>query len=401
MTDFSSALVTRVASLRDNPQYSDLEIITPTRSFHAHKIILSARSSDWGRGVDLSTSVVLDWKAFSDQTCEDILDYIYLDEVKCLVDKTYDDVRVIELLSCASFFSLDELVSRCEIFLEESKARYPLEPHSPAVLMTVALQASSKNQKRPLITITESKEGLLYDVQHDHCYIDPPPPRKKRKLRVIAGPRNNNVASASNTRAEAAGKEDDLLQVDTGEVENNNNEDYEKRGGSVSVVTSIVDTILDRMYKYTEQDMRKHGVAPNKETYQCLISRNCQDGDIEGASKVLKLMKNQGIKINEDMFNSLILGHGEAGDLLKVMQQWGLSPSLETFLNLILACGYSKAEDWKFMEKEMAKEMAEDEDQVYSANDYMELMLMLMLSLCRHKEDTAQLLALSIPETEI
>ena len=147
MTDFSSALVTRVASLRDNPQYSDLEIITPTRSFHAHKIILSARSSDWGRGVDLSTSVVLDWKAFSDQTCEDILDYIYLDEVKCLVDKTYDDVRVIELLSCASFFSLDELVSRCEVYLEESKARYPLEPHSPAVLMTVALQASSKNLK--------------------------------------------------------------------------------------------------------------------------------------------------------------------------------------------------------------------------------------------------------------
>ena len=72
MTDFSSALVTRVSSLRDNPQYSDLEIIIPTRSFHAHKIILSARSSDWGRGVDLSSSVVLDLKAFSDQTCGDL-----------------------------------------------------------------------------------------------------------------------------------------------------------------------------------------------------------------------------------------------------------------------------------------------------------------------------------------
>ena len=53
MTEFSSALVTRAASLRDNPQY--LEIFIPTRSFHAHKIILSARSSDWGRGVDLRT----------------------------------------------------------------------------------------------------------------------------------------------------------------------------------------------------------------------------------------------------------------------------------------------------------------------------------------------------------
>ena len=140
-------------------------------------------------------------------------------------------------------------------------------------------------------------------------------------MRVIAGPRNN-VALASNTRAEAAEKEHDFMQVDTGEVENNNNEDNEKRGGSVSVITSIVDTILDRMFKDTEQR-----------------------GNIEGACKVLQMMKNQGIKINENMFNSLILGHGEAGDLLKVMKQWGLSPSLETFLNLILAFGYLKAED--------------------------------------------------------
>ena len=72
-------------------------------------------------------------------------------------------------------------------------------------------QASSKNQKRPLITITESEEGLLYDVKRDHCYIDPPPPRKKQKLRSIARPRNNNIALASNTRAEAAEKEDDLM----------------------------------------------------------------------------------------------------------------------------------------------------------------------------------------------
>ena len=73
--------------------------------------------------------------------------------------------------------------------------------------------------------------------------------------------------------------------------------------------------------------MRKHGAAPNKETYQCLISRHCQEGDIEGASKVLQLMKNQGIKINENMFNSLILGHREAGE---ADQHWlrrhGLQP---------------------------------------------------------------------------
>ena len=44
------ALRRRVMSLRDNPQFSDLEIITPSKSYHAHKLVLSARSSDWGRG---------------------------------------------------------------------------------------------------------------------------------------------------------------------------------------------------------------------------------------------------------------------------------------------------------------------------------------------------------------
>ena len=122
MTNFASALKTRVLSLRDNPQYSDLEIITPSRSYNAHKIILSARSGDWGRGVDLISSVVLDWRDWTDQTCGDLIDYIYTDEV----DKTFDDARIIKLLSAACFFSLNELVQRCESSLEESKSRYPL-----------------------------------------------------------------------------------------------------------------------------------------------------------------------------------------------------------------------------------------------------------------------------------
>ena len=149
MTDFASALIRRVSSLRDSPQYSDLEILTPTRSYNAHKIVLSSRSSDWGPGVDLTSSVVLDWRHRSDQTCEDLIDYLYKDEVKCLVDKSYDDFRVIKLLGAAYFFSLNDLVQRCERILEESKSRFPLDPSSPAVLMSVAVQVSKNNLKNP------------------------------------------------------------------------------------------------------------------------------------------------------------------------------------------------------------------------------------------------------------
>ena len=75
-------------------------------------------------------------------------------------------------------------------------------------------------------------------------------------------------------------------------------------------------------------------VTPDKETFQRLISRHCQEGNIDGASKVLQMMKTQGIKVNENIFNALILGQGEAGDMarsqgmFKVMKQW--APSQET-----------------------------------------------------------------------
>ena len=94
-SSFALALVMRVSSLRYSPQYSDLEIWTPTRSYFAHTIVLSTRSRDWGqsRGLDLSSSAVavLNSDVFSDQTCGDIIDYIYLDQNKFLLDKTFED----------------------------------------------------------------------------------------------------------------------------------------------------------------------------------------------------------------------------------------------------------------------------------------------------------------------
>ena len=148
------------------------------------------------------------------------------------------------------------------------------------------------------------------------------------------------------------------------------------------------------------EDMRKHGAAPDKETYQCLISRHCQEGNIEGASKVLQMMKNQGIKINENVFNSLILGHGEAGDMarshgmLKVMKQWGLPPSQETYLTL--ACGFAKAGDWETVEEIMS----ECNSQGVGFHDSHYLELVYVVSEGSHKEHIAKLLALTHPETE-
>ena len=96
-SSFALALVTRVSSLRDGPQYSDV-------SGHQQGAILHTRLRDWDRGLDLSSSAVavLNWKEFKDQTCQDLIDYIYLDQNEFLLDKTFDDVRGLLSIECCN-----------------------------------------------------------------------------------------------------------------------------------------------------------------------------------------------------------------------------------------------------------------------------------------------------------
>ena len=112
------------------------------------------------------------------------------------------------------------------------------------------------------------------------------------------------------------------------------------------------------------------------------------------------MMKNQGILINENVFNSLFSSHRENGDMarshgmLKVMKQRGLPPSQETYL--ILACGYAKAGDWQGVEKVMAECGAQGLG--FDDGDYLELMFMIRKG--GYKEHITKLLVLTHPETE-
>ena len=69
------------------------------------------------------------------------------------------------------------------------------------------------------------------------------------------------------------------------------------------------------------------------------------------------------VKVNENIFNSLILGQGEAGDMarthgmFKVKKQWCSAPSQETYLTL--ACAYAKQGDMSNVEKVIAASQAQ------------------------------------------
>ncbi|XP_050036569.1 leucine-rich PPR motif-containing protein, mitochondrial [Dermacentor andersoni] len=90
--------------------------------------------------------------------------------------------------------------------------------------------------------------------------------------------------------------------------------------------------------------MEAASVQPNRVTFQRLIHRYCQQGDIGGASKILEHMKSQDMAINEKVFNSLVLGHCRAGDtesawnVLEVMRNAQLEPTADTFHALLVGC---------------------------------------------------------------
>lgn len=59
-------------------------------------------------------------------------------------------------------------------------------------------------------------------------------------------------------------------------------------------------------------NLEHKGIEPNRVTYQRLISRYCQEGDIEGATRILEFMREKQHPVNENVFNALIMGHSQA-----------------------------------------------------------------------------------------
>uniref|UniRef100_A0A182VTL9 Pentacotripeptide-repeat region of PRORP domain-containing protein n=1 Tax=Anopheles minimus TaxID=112268 RepID=A0A182VTL9_9DIPT len=121
----------------------------------------------------------------------------------------------------------------------------------------------------------------------------------------------------------------------------------------VSHYNALLRVYLDNEHPFSPTeflaDMQSLGIEPNRVTYQRLISRYCQQGDIDGATRILEFMREKQLPVNEYVFNALIMGHSQADDLesstgiLAVMAQAGLQPSADTYTTLL--CGYARKGD--------------------------------------------------------
>ncbi|XP_075152362.1 bicoid stability factor [Haematobia irritans] len=121
----------------------------------------------------------------------------------------------------------------------------------------------------------------------------------------------------------------------------------------ISHYNALLRVYLENEHEFSPTDflaeIESKSIEPNRVTYQRLITRYCQQGDIDGATRILEYMRAKNLPVNETVFNSLILGHSQAGDMesakgiLSVMKQAGLEPSSETYTTLL--CCYGKHGD--------------------------------------------------------
>uniref|UniRef100_A0A8V0ZKH1 Leucine rich pentatricopeptide repeat containing n=1 Tax=Gallus gallus TaxID=9031 RepID=A0A8V0ZKH1_CHICK len=82
---------------------------------------------------------------------------------------------------------------------------------------------------------------------------------------------------------------------------------------------ALLKVYLQNEHKFSPTEflarMEEANVQPNRVTYQRLIAAYCNEGDIEGASKILGFMKSKDLPITEAVFSSLVKGHARSGDI--------------------------------------------------------------------------------------
>ncbi|XP_058445927.1 leucine-rich PPR motif-containing protein, mitochondrial [Malaya genurostris] len=148
----------------------------------------------------------------------------------------------------------------------------------------------------------------------------------------------------------------------------------------ISHYNALLRVYLDNEHQFSPTeflaDLKAKGVEPNRVTYQRLISRYCQEGDIEGATKILEYMREKQLPVNEYVFNALIMGHSQADDLesatgiLAVMAQAGLQPTADTYTTLL--CGYARNGDIDYINK--ALETCEQKEIYLLDKDILEIL---------------------------
>jgi len=85
----------------------------------------------------------------------------------------------------------------------------------------------------------------------------------------------------------------------------------------ISHYNALLRVYLENNHQFSPAEflsqLEKKGVEPNRVTYQRLVAQHCQEGDMDGAARVLQIMRDKQMPINESVFNALVTGHTQNG----------------------------------------------------------------------------------------
>ncbi|KRY72826.1 Leucine-rich PPR motif-containing protein, mitochondrial [Trichinella pseudospiralis] len=91
------------------------------------------------------------------------------------------------------------------------------------------------------------------------------------------------------------------------------------------------------------KEIEEAGIEPSRYTFELLVHQCCKQGNIEEAMKMVELMKERKMSLNERIFASLIYGYSKIKDedgakgMMDLMETKGLRPSSLTYTAKLLA----------------------------------------------------------------
>lgn len=107
---FVFRLLRIVASLFDEPQYSDLKILLSDKTLNGHKFVLSARSDRWSKA-DFATVTQLDLTSLDSDIAFSLMKWVYTDYMDF---SGRPEEFILDMMRVAKEFDLLSLVQKCE-----------------------------------------------------------------------------------------------------------------------------------------------------------------------------------------------------------------------------------------------------------------------------------------------
>ena len=190
MDVFIDLILSKLKQSFNNPEFSDVRIVSASATFYAHKLILTTRPGVWSEMEKFADIEVLCWNQIEDHVAERILRWIYMGE-RILCEKDSQSFAK-SLVKAAQILKLPDVLEICEsffIFLDLKQESVPLKPPPPHEDGTVSITESKPFKRKAALPAQRHKS--------DHLV---------QRSKTIKRARMNHCGFCDNCRAEDCGR---------------------------------------------------------------------------------------------------------------------------------------------------------------------------------------------------